>query len=174
MSDHGIGGAAYSDRRLHAFCFVSDKDVVKGKYKEFFSYLNFYELICYILSPTQTNFDRIFSDYVLIQNDHPYSEKYCEEILRRLENHEDVPIVKWMGFRGIIKEGYKLIYFPNGIEIWFDKAEQEICPENIPDQVLVKFMREKVGSEFPDISFEPHYVNTKKLYDALHICVCKK
>ena len=56
MSDHGIGGAAYLDRRLHAFCFIQDNDVMKGKYKKLFSYLNFYELIQYILSNASYNF----------------------------------------------------------------------------------------------------------------------
>lgn len=168
MSDHGIGGAAYSDRRLHAFCFVNDNGIVKGKYNKAFSYLKFKELIQYILYPTQSNFHNIFSDYVLIQNDHPYSEKYCTEIMKKLKNNEDVPKVKWMGFRGIIKDGYKFLYFPDGEEIWFDSAEREIDPKDL-DHTLVKFMRENVGNEFPDINVEEHYVHTKSLYNALQI-----
>ena len=104
MSDHGIGGPAYSERRLHAFCFVKDQGIKTGNYKKIFSYLKFYELVSYVLHPTEENFDKIFSDYALIQNDHPYGPKYCREILYKLEHNEDIMWKNWMGFRGIIKE----------------------------------------------------------------------
>lgn len=81
MSDHGIGGPAYSERRLHAFCFVKAPDITQGRYKEYFSYLKFYDLAGYILHSTEDNLKKLFSEYVLIQNDHPYSKKYCEEIM---------------------------------------------------------------------------------------------
>lgn len=169
MSDHGIGGPAYSERRLHAFCFVKDNNITKGNFKEYFSYLKFYELLDYILHPTEDNLKKIFSDYVLIQNDHPYSEKYCQDILRRLKNNEDIMQKDWMGFRGIIKNGYKLIRFPKDQEIWFNSEDKEIEPEDIPDQNLVQFMRDTVGNEFPDIYAYKHYEHTKKLYEKLQL-----
>lgn len=169
MSDHGIGGPAYSESRLHAFCFVKDNNVKKGNFKEYFSYLKFYELLDYILHPTYDNFKNIFSDYVLIQNDHPYSEKYSQEILHRLKANEDVMQKEWMAFRGIIKNGFKLIRYPDGQEIWYDPEDQEMKPENIRDRDLVQFMRDTVGDEFPDIYAEKHYVHTKRLYQELQL-----
>ncbi len=171
MSDHGIGGPAYLDRRLHAFCFVKDPDITKGRYKEYFSYLKFYDLLGYILQPTEDNFKKLFSEYVLIQNDHPYSKKYCEEIMRRLEHNEDIQWKNWMGFRGIIKNGYKLIRFPNSHEIWFNPQDEEISLRGggIMSEDLIQFMRTWVGDEFPDIYTCKHYENTKKLYDRLQL-----
>lgn len=170
MSDHGIGGGpAYIESRLHAFCFVKDKNVKKGNYKKYFSYLNFYELIDYIIEPTEGHFDKIFSDYVLVQNDHPYSSKFCNLVLNKIDRNEDVKWKEWMGFRGIIKDGYKLIHFPGGHEIWFDQEEREIKVDEIPDQNLVEFMKNTVGNEFPDIYAEEHYVNTRILFEKLHL-----
>lgn len=169
MSDHGIGAPAYSERRLHAFCFVHDHNVKKENFDEYFSYLKFYELLDYILHPTEENLKKIFSDYVLIQNDHPYSEKFCREILCMLRNNEDIRLKDWMGIRGIIKKGYKLIRFPKGQEIWYDSEDNEIMQEDIQDRDLVRFMRDKVGDEFPDIYAEKHYVHTRKLYEKLQL-----
>lgn len=169
MSDHGIGAPAYAERRLHAFCFVSDHHVKKGNFNEYFSYLKFYELLNYILHPTEDNLRKIFSEYVLIQNDHPYSEKYSEEILGKLKNKEDIRQKDWMGFRGIIKNGYKLVRYPQGEEIWYDPADNEIEPEDIQDRELVQFMRDMAGHEFPDIYAEQHYIHTRKLYEKLQL-----
>lgn len=169
MSDHGNGAPAYSERRLHAFCLVNDRNVKKGSFKKYYSYLKFYELLNYILHPTEGNLDAIFSDYVLIQNDHPYSEKYSEEILCKFKNNEDIRQKDWMGFRGIIKNGFKLIWYPKGEAIWYDPEDNEIMQEDIQDRDLVRFMRDNVGDEFPDIYAEKHYIHTRKLYEKLQL-----
>lgn len=166
MSDHGLYWPPYSEHRLHAFCFIKDGDVRRGSYKEYFSYLHFYELITYILYPTEENFGRIFSDYALVQNDHPYSQRFCEEIQHKFENNEDLMWKTWIGFRGIIKEGYKLIRFPENQEMWLDMEDREILPDEIADPALVEFMRDRVGNEFGDLS-DPHYRYTRKLYEYL-------
>lgn len=170
MSDHGSGGVPpYDESRLHAFCFVKDSNIVKGRYKKYFSYLNFYNLIQYILNPTKINFQNVFSDYVLIQNDHPFSEKYCDRILLGIEKGEDVCWKKWMGFRGIIKGGYKLIRYPGCHESWFGPNDIEIHPDSIQNSGLVEDMRKMVGNIFPDIYEDDHYVHTRKLYEKLGV-----
>lgn len=168
MSDHGIGTPRYIEDRIHTFCFVKDRGIARGSYQGLFSYLNFCELLKYILQPTEENLGRVFSEYVLIQNDHPYSVKFCRDIINKLEKGEDVHKEKWMGFRGIIKEDCKLVIFPTGEEYWFDLLDNKIESDDIDPQ-LVQFMRDKVGNEFADISSNEHYKETRKLYERLHI-----
>lgn len=168
MSDHGIGTPRYIEDRIHTFCFVKDSGIARGSYQGLFSYLNFCELIKYILQPTEENLGRVFSEYVLIQNDHPYSVKFCRDIINKLEKGEDVHKEKWMGFRGIIKDDYKLVIFPTGEEYWFDLLDNKIESDDIDPQ-LVKLMRDKVGNEFADIGSSEHYKETRKLYERLHI-----
>lgn len=169
MSDHGIGMPAYSERRLHSFCFVNDINITRGRFDGYFSYLNFFALIHYILQPDEENFKKIFSEYILLQNDHPYGEKYCGEILEKYKNNEDIQIFNWMGYRGIIKNGYKFIKFHTGEQKWFDSEDSEIDSKDISEEGLVEFMSMKVGDEFPDIKNEEHYMETQKLYERLNI-----
>lgn len=169
MSDHGLGAPAYLERRLHPFCFVNDPNIMRGRYNGYFSYLNFFSLIYYILQPNEENFKKIFSEYVLIQNDHPYSKNLCDEIFEKYKNNEDIQIFDWMGYRGIIKNGYKLIKVHTGEQKWFDSDDNEINPKDILEEGLVEFMDMKIGDEFPDIENEEHYKETQKLYERLDI-----
>lgn len=169
MSDHGLGTPRYIEKRIHTFCFVKDKNIASGKHYDYFSYLKFYELLKYILEPTQDNFNNIFTDYVLIQNDHPYSKSFCNDILRKHENKEEINPEKWLGFRGIVKNGYKLIYFANGKELWFDMDDNQIDPDAILGSKLIHAMRKEVGRCFADIYTTEHYKETRKLYEMLHI-----
>lgn len=169
MSDHGHGTPTYLEKKVHTFCFVKDKRVKKGRFNKFFSYLNFYKLLEYILEPSNKKLDDIFSEYILIQGDHPYGKAFCEDIVEKLERKEDILLEKWMGYRGIIKNGYKLVCFPNGKEVWMDMDDNRIGTETIKDMDLIKFMREHVGHFFPDLSKSKHYCETKKLYERLNI-----
>ena len=171
MSDHGLTRPGYLNDAIHTFCFVKDTGILKGRVNKFFSYLKFNELLKYIIEPTCENFEDIFSEYILIQNDHPYSRKFCNDIKRRFDKNQEVQWEKWMGFRGIVTKNYKMVLFPNGHEKWFDLADNLIASEEIEDQKLVEFMRDNVGDIFPDISNVDNYKETKKLYEKIGIKV---
>lgn len=170
MSDHGHGTPLYKEEKIHTFCFVKDCAIPPGRYSKYFSYLSFYELFQYILQPTPENLAPVFSDYILIQSDHPYSKSFCTDIVRRFENKEEIMMEKWMGFRGIVKDGYKLVLFPTGEEYWFDCMDNRIHPEDIHNEKLVIFMRNRVGTEFADIYASEHYKETRKVYEVLNVC----
>lgn len=169
MSDHGLGEPAYVERRLHSFCFVKDSNIKKGSYNDYFSYLDFYDLLAYMIQPKEENFKKMFSNYVLIQNDYPYSKGYCEKIRRRMENDGNFTYDEWMAFRGVIKDGYKLILFPTHKELWLDMDDNKVDSMDIEDQELVHFMRDAVGNVFADIYTGEHYMETKKLCENCEI-----
>lgn len=172
MSDHGQGFPIYMEKRIHTFFFVKDKGIKAGRYKRFFSYLDFYKLLEYILSPSEEGLERFFSDYALIQGDHPYAKVRCEDILRKYKQIKVIEPEKWIAFRGIIKDRYRLIRFPDNKELWLDECDNRVNPEDITEQELVEFMRAHVGSQFPNIDASEHYKETRKLYDALKKDLC--
>lgn len=166
MSDHGKGAPAYANSRIRSYMYCKGSKITNiGKEERLFSLIDFHKLIQWIVDPEHNNFSSVFSNYIYIENQDPYSKRFVDEIETMYsENKEifDENYSSWAAFQGVLDNKYKVILFRNGSVKWFEsKSDDEIqeIPENVEEYYLSLFV-----DEFEDLN-QDKYQYVSEFYD---------
>ena len=168
FSDHGLcysDEAAWSKERLHVYCLVLGDSVPRQKVREYFSYMNFEELIRWLIEPEKYRLTDILLDEVCSQDLDYYSET--------LVNHT-ITLYK----RGYPRNGIafrcvrdkKQLYVINALgEEQYYRVSEDGTETRTPleDDALRAELRSKCGTYFIDIRKYDRFKNSGKLYESV-------
>lgn len=164
LSDHGehisrCPDRMWSQRKIHTWCMVLDKDLERKKEYGLFSYINLLELVKYILGDG-IRYEELLSKYVSFQDTDFYGEKSVE--WAKKNGFEDWFVAGRGAFDGICK------YAINGLKHqFFYKVENDEDIEVDYSEHRDEFekLKEIAGTTFPDVSRLPKFRDSKRLYE---------
>ncbi len=153
MSDHGhtLRG------RFHTILKVVGEKIKPQKCNNMFSYINFYELVQYIIDKNQ-NLDNLFSNYVEVQDVDYYNPKMIEKCLNK-ERFNKMPFI---GYRGVITEEDEFFRYNDGEEVYFSLMEDRPMEEK-----RINELREITGIYKINIEKEEKFKASRLVYKVL-------
>lgn len=166
MSDHGKEFPFWKEEKIKTFIIINDLQIKNRKVNAPFSYLDFDKLLKFLVDPENYSIEKVYSDCILFQNDDPY-EKMANEVLLHNDENDTLYYRKWMGFRGAIKNGKKIVVFRNGKRVIFDLNDNVIDEASMKNDEIEE-LEKLAGSYFGDINSE-HFMIAGRLYKALKI-----
>lgn len=166
MSDHGKEFPFWKEEKIKTFIIINDLQLKSRKIEAPFSYLDFDKLLKFLVNPQNNSIEKVYSDFILIQNDDPY-EKMANEVLLHNDENDALYYRKWMGFRGAIKNDKKIVIFRNGKRIILD-LNDNVIDESVMKKDEIEDLENLAGSYFGDM-YSEHYIIARKLYKTLKI-----
>lgn len=153
MSDHGhtVRG------RFHTILKVVGEKIKPQKHTKMFSYIDFYELIQYIVEPNK-DINLILRDYVEVQDVDYYHPKAIEKTLNKEQFNKKALI----GYRGVITPTEEFIRYNDGEEAYFLRAKNIQVDKN-----RIAELRILTGTKKVDIENEEKFKYSRLVYKVL-------
>lgn len=166
MSDHGKEFPFWKEEKIKTFIIINDLQIKNRKVNAPFSYLDFDKLLKFLVDPENYPIEKVYSECILFQNDDPY-QKMANEVLLHNDENNTLYYRQWMGFRGAIKNGKKIVVFRNGKKVILDLSDNVIDEATIKNDEIEE-LEKLAGSYFGDINSD-HFIVASNLYRALNI-----
>lgn len=162
MSDHGtwlnMDEARYDEKAIHIILFVQDKELPGKRCKELFGLYNFYELLQFLVKKSDENFEKIFSEEILIQD----VDIFDKDIVRVLVDNDKKEL--GMAYRGILTKDDKYVKISNGKEYYAKDVKQgDIELED--DASRRELLKVKAGDKFIDLKTNDTFIYSQELYE---------
>lgn len=160
MSDH-VGEEGFSSRGkgTNVNCFVRGKGVRKGKIDKFFSYINFEDLVKYLLSNEEAVLERVLADYVCYEYPDTYSRSFVSARLKdkrlRLED---------FGWKGCSTLEDEYVVYTTGEEkyfrypSWLNRVALPECAERVDT------LRKLTGEIFTEVLEDDYFQYSRLLH----------
>lgn len=168
FSDHGSfwsDAAEWSEERLHVYFLILGKSVPRQKIKKFFSYLNFQELVQWLIEPEENSLDCALMDEAISQDVDYYGESTVNATINFVKKgypHNGI------AFRGIRTGNCKYILNALGEEYYYiinEDGTETRTP--LEDDALRAELQSKCGTCFIDIRKYDKFKHSRKLYESI-------
>jgi len=170
LADHGDGVEylrAYEKGRTNIPLIVKGKGIPVRIENRLYSHLDFYKVIRAILSE-EHNWDEVCSGFVLYENVDFYNKKFIiEHIFDWMQADGRMDMAHYQS-RGIRTQEDIYVKYATGKELYYRLPDEKT--NLINDETWlnrIKFLKEKCGEEFVDITADPMFVESYRLYDYL-------
>nr|WP_325185723.1 sulfatase-like hydrolase/transferase [uncultured Oscillibacter sp.] len=168
FSDHGIyyaNLAQWSKERLHVYCLVLGNSVPKQNVQEYFSYINFEELIRWLIEPETYRLTDILRDEVYSQGVDYYSETLVD---RAIALYKKGYPRNGIAFRCVRDK--KQLYVINALgEEQYFRINEDGTETRTPleDDSLRAELQSKCGTYFIDVRKYEKFKHSRKLYESV-------
>lgn len=167
MSDHGkvvFGkqGKMYRDL-YHTMLMIKGSGIKKMHCKKMFSYLNFYELIKHFLHPEKSSWDKLFQDYIEIED----LDKYGLAVVTQFVNQDcNIDKNSLLGYQAIRTTDKMFVRRNDGKEMYF-KFPCIVDQCGIVDRTEYSHLK-KLLPEYKINIKDDFFTYTRVIYSAIH------
>lgn len=168
FSDHGgfwSDTAEWSEERLHVYFLILGQAVRRQRVKKFFSFLNFQELVQWLIEPERNSLDCVLMDEAVSQDVDYYGEDTVNATIKYFKRgypHNGI------AFRGIRTGDCKYVLNALGEEYYYiigEGGEETLTP--LEDDALRAELQRKCGASFIDIRKYDKFKHSRKLYESI-------
>ncbi len=168
FSDHGAfwsNVVEWAEERFHVYLLILGKSIPRRRIKKLFSYLNFQELVQWLIEPEKNSLDRALTDEAAIQDVDYYGESNVNAEINFFKKgypHNG------FAFRGIRTGNCKYILNALGEEYYYiinEDGSETLTP--LEDDALRTELRSKCGTHFIDIRKYDKFKHSRKLYESI-------
>lgn len=155
--------------RLHVVLFVKGDGIDNLVCKKMFSHLNFFYLFKYILEPSNENLNRIFNDFVEIQELDFYHKHLINQVFKSDKDSKTHFLCDAVSFRGIRSQYDKYILYRTGDELYFVLPDENTNRINeFQYRERINQLRKLVGDYFVDIYKDDRFKDSCKFMETLN------
>lgn len=168
FGDHGSywsNVAAWSEERLHVYCLVLGKNIPKARVKGFFPYVNFEELLRWLIEPEENALNGVLQDEIVSQDVDYYGESTVNAAIGFFQKgypHSGI------AYRCIRTGNRKYVINALGEEFYYiinEDGTEVLTP--LEDDALRAELRNKCGTYFIDIRKHDKFKHSRKLYASI-------
>lgn len=168
FSDHGnywSNVEAWSEERLHVYCLVLGKDIPKTRVREFFSYVNFEELLRWLIEPEKNTLDSALQRKIISQDVDYYGESTVNAAINFFQKgypHSGI------AYRCVRTGNCKYVINALGEEFYYtidEDGAETLAP--LKDDALRAELQSKCGTSFIDIRKFEKFRHSRKLYESI-------
>lgn len=166
LTDHGNANRGYIDDRSRVLMVLYGNIPKVGKEDGIYSHLYFNRVIRYIIDPSETRYNDIFSEYAILENIEAYDPTFIrqlEAIVRKQTNLVKI-LANFYQYRAIRTVDDLYVHYAIGKELYFVLPDEE---NNLIDcaqyQERISQLRDLCGDFFID-SNDEHFSECKRLY----------
>ena len=168
FSDHGPSYPNvpnWSEERLRTYCLVLGRGIPKMRVSSFFSYVDFENLVQWILEPQKSDFNTLLSRETIFQGEDYYAERIVNSTISSIKQGNPHNGIAFCGVRtgnckyvlNALGEEYYYIINEDGTETW--------AP--LEDDALRAELQSKCGTYFIDIRKYDKFKHSRKLYESI-------
>ena len=168
FSDHGAywaDAAAWSEERLHVYCLILGKSIPRQRIRRFFSYINFQELIQWLIEPEKYRLDRALIDEIVSQDVDYYGESNINAAINFFKKGYPK---SGIAYRSVRTGNCKYVLNALGEEYYYivnEDGTEVLTP--LEDDGLRAELRRKCGTYFIDIRKYDKFKHSRKLYESI-------
>jgi len=168
LSDHGSywpNIPNWCEDRLHTYCLVLGRGIRKMTVSSFFSFVNFEQLIRWILAPRENDISGFLANEAVFQGEDYYSESVVNAVIKFIKKgnpHDGI------AFRGVRTNNCKYVLNALGEEYFYligEDGTETLTP--LEDNALRQKLQSKCGTYFIDIRKYNKFKYSRKLYESI-------
>lgn len=168
FSDHGNYWSdvpSWSEERLHTYCLILGKSIPRQRIQKFFSYINFQELLQWLIEPEKYSLDHALMDGVVTQDVDYYGESTVNAAIGFLKRGYPR---SGIAYRSVRAGNCKYVLNALGEEYYYiiDQDGTEILTP-LEDDALRTELQRKCGTYFIDIRKYDKFKHSLKLYQSI-------